>query len=557
MLVKTILLLVVLATAAHCKPKKSSNDENGKTLSWPDKYHVDVTKYLTQAGLVEDVKIWRTSQESRIDYNNGAVKSFVTNKGRHDRRSHGNVYEIHPETHGLDHQNEIKCTVASRRRWSYGPQDILPDAEDFQYVGEEKRGSLLCSKFVKETKLDEYQILKETVWASHNEKDDWFEPSRYEEERINTWNANLNEYDIWEFENFETDFNEKLYIDPSEYCSKAVELTEPINDEAVTKHLMFIDPDNQHHVDHVFRTYKKNYNKNYAAVQEHSMRRSIFQKNLRLIKAINRKNLGYKLAVNKFSDRTPEEMKRHMGLRRRPEGVKGLEFPYNSDKLNSQLETLPKEYDLRLEGIISPVQEQDVCGSCWTFGTTSAIEGAIARKNGGKLIRLSNQALVDCAWEFDAQGCQGGTDTAVYEWAKKYGMPKLADYGSYAANEGYCKIANMTKTYKIKDYVDVTPNSILALKVALIEQGPLSVSIDATDAFKMYNGGVFYDMTCENHPHALNHEVTLIGYGDHNGETFWIIKNSWGPEWGIDGYMHIIARDNNCGIMTEPTYVQV
>lgn len=56
-------------------------------------------------------------------------------------------------------------------------------------------------------------------------------------------------------------------------------------------------------------------------------------------------------------------------------------------------------------------------------------------------------------------------------------------------------------------------------------------------------------------PRSLNHEVTLVGYGEKEGETFWIIRNSWGPHWGIDGYMHIASRENACGITTEPTYV--
>lgn len=56
-------------------------------------------------------------------------------------------------------------------------------------------------------------------------------------------------------------------------------------------------------------------------------------------------------------------------------------------------------------------------------------------------------------------------------------------------------------------------------------------------------------------PTSLNHEVTLVGYGEDNGQTFWILKNSWGKKWGVDGYMHISALDNTCGVTTEPTYV--
>lgn len=72
--------------------------------------------------------------------------------------------------------------------------------------------------------------------------------------------------------------------------------------------------------------------------------------------------------------------------------------------------------------------------------------------------------------------------------------------------------------------------------------------------FSQIVNSIFYSNSTAS---SLNHEVALVGYGKQYGETFWILKNSHGPEWGIGGYMHILAKDNNCGIMTEPTYVLI
>ncbi|XP_063377909.1 procathepsin L-like [Cydia fagiglandana] len=314
----------------------------------------------------------------------------------------------------------------------------------------------------------------------------------------------------------------------------------------------------QKELDEAFAEYKQKFNKQYSHQAEHEMRKSIFREKWRLVKETNRKNLSYTLALNKMSDRTKKELIRYKGLRRdKPRSVGNIRFPYSHEEIKKISETLPSHYDLRLEGVVGPVLDQDSCGSCWTFGTTAAVEGALARSKGGMLISLSNQALLDCSWGMGNSGCDGGDDISAYKWIMKHGLPTVAEYGPYSKQDGYCNIENMTTTYKIRGWTDVTPLSEQALKIALINHGPLSVSIDAEDAFTHYDGGILYDTKCQSSKDDMNHEVTLVGYGEKDGESYWIIRNSYGPYWGIDGYIHISTRDNNCGVMTEPTYVVV
>lgn len=186
-----------------------------------------------------------------------------------------------------------------------------------------------------------------------------------------------------------------------------------------------------------------------------------------------------------------------------------------------------------------------------------AIEGAYFLKNGGNLVRLSQQALIDCSWGYGNNGCDGGEDFRVYQWMKKHGgIPTEDEYGPYLGQDGYCHLANVSLVAPIIDYVNVTSNNPDALKLALFKHGPLSVAIDASPkTFSFYSNGVYYEEACKNDINGLDHAVLAVGYGVMNGQLYWLVKNSWSVYWGNQGYILMAAKDNNCGVMTTPTYV--
>lgn len=90
--------------------------------------------------------------------------------------------------------------------------------------------------------------------------------------------------------------------------------------------------------------------------------------------------------------------------------------------------------------------------------------------------------------------------------------------------------------------------------------GTVSVAIDAEDKFMLYKEGIYVDSGCGNKQNDLDHGVLAVGYGTNttsSGKTmdYWIVKNSWGPHWGENGYIRM-ARNlkNMCGISTAASY---
>lgn len=163
---------------------------------------------------------------------------------------------------------------------------------------------------------------------------------------------------------------------------------------------------------------------------------------------------------------------------------------------------LPETFDWRSLGAISPVIEQcSVCGSCWAIAAVGAIEAGLYIHNGlNELIRLSEQSLIDCTWEYGAQGCGGGYDYQAYDWINENGgIPTYESYGKYRAMEGICHAndSNIVLEAPINGWDVVTSENVNAMKVALFEKGPISVIIHATDYFQSYVAGnaneIFYD----------------------------------------------------------------
>jgi len=291
--------------------------------------------------------------------------------------------------------------------------------------------------------------------------------------------------------------------------------------------------------------------KNYATEQESNLRFSIFKDNLDTIERHNNHAaLGKKtftLRMNHLGDLSKEEYKQMRGFK--PSKVLTSARPANWG-----LEAPPSAVDWREKKAVSFVKDQGQCGSCWSFSTTGAIEGAHVIAN-NPLVSLSEQNIIDCTWDlpYNNTGCDGGDmRTAMQYVIDNKGLDIETSYPYVDYNGGdreKCKFnaANVGATMSSMVNVIEKNETDLALATA---RGPVSVAIDASlDSFQFYDSGVYYDVACHKNLDDLDHGVLVIGYTS----SYWIVKNSWGNGWGQNGYIWVAKGYNACGIATYGT----
>jgi putative hemolysin len=203
-------------------------------------------------------------------------------------------------------------------------------------------------------------------------------------------------------------------------------------------------------------------------------------------------------------------------------------------------------------GGCTSVKNQGACGSCWAFGTVGPLESAILLKDGIE-VDLSEQWLINC--NRDGNGCSGGwLGHDYYQWKPdqcgRWGGVLEEDCPYRAAdrpcNCPYPRHYWIDQWGYVYGYDEVPPTDLI--KQALLDWGPLSTGVYVDSAWAAYTGGVFDE--CSTYEH-LNHALTLVGWNDSLGtEGAWLLKNSWGPDWGEDGYMWTEYDCNVVGLGT-------
>lgn len=283
-----------------------------------------------------------------------------------------------------------------------------------------------------------------------------------------------------------------------------------------------------------------------------------WSENDKFIHETNAKNLSHTLGHNQFSAMNAEDYSYFLGYSSslgKPKRL-GTTRQFGTDNVASDVNWITK-------GGVTPVKDQGQCGSCWSFSTTGALEGAYFIKT-GNLVSFSEQQLVDCDTIRNGgrdQGCNGGLMDNAFTWiGKNGGLCLEADYPYVSGNTqtaGTCtKKCSVHEGSSVSRYVDVSPSDDAQMMAALNQQ-PVAIAIEADQReFQLYKSGVFSG-TCGT---TLDHGVLAVGYGTENGEDYYLVKNSWGTSWGSDGYIKLArgskfnGGDGQCGMLLSASY---
>uniref|UniRef100_A0A3P9B5E1 Cathepsin L.1 n=1 Tax=Maylandia zebra TaxID=106582 RepID=A0A3P9B5E1_9CICH len=282
-----------------------------------------------------------------------------------------------------------------------------------------------------------------------------------------------------------------------------------------------------------FHAWKLKFERSYHSPSEEAHRRQIWLNNRKFVLVHNiladQGLKSYRLGMTYFADMENEEYKL-------PEGT-----------------DLPDTVDWRDKGYVTDVKDQKQCGSCWAFSATGSLEGQHFRKT-GKLVSLSEQQLVDCSGDYGNMGCMGGLMDYAFQYIQANGGIDTEESYPYEAEDGKCRYNPDNIGATSTGYTDVSQGDEDALKEAVATIGPVSVGIDASQmSFQFYESGVYNEPQCSSS--ELDHGVLAVGYGTEDGNDYWLVKNSWGLEWGDKGYIKMSRnKSNQCGIATAASY---
>jgi len=219
---------------------------------------------------------------------------------------------------------------------------------------------------------------------------------------------------------------------------------------------------------------------------------------------------------------------------------------------------IPLAVDWRDKGIVTPVKDQGDCGSCWSFATTEITESYWAMAT-GKVNILSEQQILDCTPNplhcGGTGGCGGATAELAFAQITKMGglsSEWTYPYISYYGTDYSCKMNQVEPIAKVASFVNLPVNEHDPVLNYVATSGPLAISVDAS-TWSSYESGVYNG--CNQTNPDLDHAVVLVGYGtDAQLGDYWIVRNSWSPQWGEEGYIRLKRQDPApCGIDINPS----
>ena len=296
-------------------------------------------------------------------------------------------------------------------------------------------------------------------------------------------------------------------------------------------------------IKNLFEEFKTTYQKTYSTIEEETLRYSYFYEFLQTIDERNGNDTLAIHGITKFADLSKDEFAKSSLGYKPSSSMNTTKFVYTNKYEGS--ETYVNWADL----YTTSVKDQGYCGSCWAFSATEQIESDAIRL--GLLTTsdtLSPEQIVQCDTVDD--GCGGGNTETAFEYVQNAGgieSDALYPYTSYYDVTGSCSsnandyLVTVDKYYSLYD-----EDSMMA---HIFSTGPISVCLDAS-SWSSYVSGII--TTCGM---SVDHCVQAVGLNLEEG--YWIVRNSWGTEWGNEGYIYLESGSNMCNIAYDPIYLDV
>jgi len=292
-----------------------------------------------------------------------------------------------------------------------------------------------------------------------------------------------------------------------------------------------------------FQEFEEKFQKTYKSDEDRSYRYYVFLENYVELTHMKETAKGASFSyLSPLFDWTPAEFKARNNLK-----VSAL-GPRKKVLGDAELKEANDEdsYDWRDHGAVNAIKDQGQCGSCWSFATVANIEGVFFHQH-GKLWSLSEEELVNC--DDHDNGCNGGLPANAANWmiTNQAGLETETDYPYDAKDEKCEKQSSLGRVY-VTEFQWVTSGREDLMAKALVKYGPLSVGINA-DPLVFYSGGIVQpndENPC--YSNWIDHGVAAVGFGSEDGVAFWTIRNSWGADWGEDGYFRLERGTGACGI---------
>jgi len=269
---------------------------------------------------------------------------------------------------------------------------------------------------------------------------------------------------------------------------------------------------------------------------------------------------GY--GITKFSDLSPQQFREQYLLPKGSIDIGKLKSQFEAPIVSDDVMAPPASCDWRGSNAVTPVKDQQQCGSCWAFSTTENFE-SMWFLGGNAIPTLAPQQLVDC--DPQSQGCGGGWTYWAFEYLMSAGVGGQEGESSYpyTAENGQCVFNSADVVAKLTNFSFATnpcesgscPVQDDLLQTQLNTVGPLSICV---------NAGTWSDWTgpepmsaddCPGDAEDLDHCVQLVGYDWSQG--YWIVRNSWNTDWGQQGYIYLQTGGNTCGLGDVVTYANV